>query len=219
MAFYSGSDQEQLSASRFIHLVNLPFHEAGISVLPLRTFHRCARRQPNATPSLPSSSAPSSTGGMSRRRGRLWWLGETAWTSPPTSDDARAGQLMLLGGVTAASGGLPRLGGVLRDLGWLRYDQPSAGSPMASGDVDPPGPCRGGYPLPAIQKGRVRPTARRFRRDPTRRAGERRLLVPGPGRDHQASRPSGRSGPPTHQRQRALLEVQPAPRRSGRSSR
>jgi hypothetical protein len=109
----------------FLHLINLPFHEAGhvfftpfgrfiqilggtlgqliIPAIVIVTF--ICQRQPYAA----------SVG--------LWWLGESFMDIAPYIDDARAGQLMLVGGVTGSEvEGYHDWEGILSRLGMTPYD-------------------------------------------------------------------------------------------------
>ena len=88
----------------FLHLVNLPFHEAGhVLFSPLGRFLQVAGG------TLMQLLVPAAVAiSFLRRRDRfgaavsLWWLGESLADVAPYADDARAGQLMLLGGVTGS---------------------------------------------------------------------------------------------------------------------
>lgn len=58
----------------------------------------------------------------------LWWLGQSFMDAAPYINDARAGQLMLLGGVTGRDApGYHDWENILRDLGWMQYDHTIAG--------------------------------------------------------------------------------------------
>jgi hypothetical protein len=109
----------------FLHLINLPFHEAGhvfftpfgrfiqilggtlgqliIPAIVIGTF--ICQRKPYAA----------SVG--------LWWLGESFMDIAPYIDDARAGQLMLVGGVTGSEvEDYHDWEGILSRLGMMPYD-------------------------------------------------------------------------------------------------
>ena len=88
----------------FLHLVNLPFHEAGhILFSPFGRFLQVAGGTIMQL-LVPAAVAVS----FLVRRDRfgaavaLWWLGESMADVAPYADDARAGQLPLLGGVTGS---------------------------------------------------------------------------------------------------------------------
>lgn len=64
----------------------------------------------------------------------LWWLGQSFIDIAPYINDARAGQLILLGGVTGRDvPGIHDWENILRDLGWLQYDHTIAGIVYAIG--------------------------------------------------------------------------------------
>lgn len=109
----------------FIHLVNLPFHEAGHIL-----FGFFGRFIGVLGGSLMQLLVPAIVlcAFVYRRNVfggavGLWWLGESFLDLAPYIDDARAGQLMLLGGVTGREvEDYHDWEVILRDLGWLRYD-------------------------------------------------------------------------------------------------
>lgn len=64
----------------------------------------------------------------------LWWLGQSFMDIAPYINDARAGQLILLGGVTGRDApGYHDWENILRDLGWMQYDHTIAGIVNAIG--------------------------------------------------------------------------------------
>jgi len=88
----------------FLHLVNLPFHEAGhVLFSPFGRFLSVAGGTLMQL-LVPGAVAAS----FLMRRDRfgasvsVWWLGESLADVAPYADDARAGQLPLLGGVTGS---------------------------------------------------------------------------------------------------------------------
>lgn len=88
----------------FLHLVILPFHEAGhVLFSPFGRFLQVAGG------TLMQLIVPAAVAiSFFRRRDRfgaavgIWWLGESLVDVAPYANDARAGQLMLLGGVTGS---------------------------------------------------------------------------------------------------------------------
>ena len=108
-----------------LHLVNLPFHEAGHVV-----FGAFGRFVGVLGGSLMQLIAPAVVmcafvyhrnvfGGAVG----LWWLGESFLDLAPYVDDARAGQLLLLGGVTGSEvEDYHDWEVILRQLGWLQSD-------------------------------------------------------------------------------------------------
>ena len=66
----------------------------------------------------------------------LWWLGESLMDIAPYIDDARAGQLMLLGGVTGSEvEDYHDWEGILSRLGMMQYDHALARFAFALGVV------------------------------------------------------------------------------------
>lgn len=122
---FHGLDADLLSGS-FMHVVNLVFHEAGHVVfglfgefvgvlggslmqwlMPLVVFVVfLVQRHP--------------FGGAVG----LWWFGQSLMDAAPYIGDARAGQLMLLGGVRGSEvEGYHDWERILGELGWLAYDR------------------------------------------------------------------------------------------------
>ena len=88
----------------FLHLVNLPFHEAGhILFSPFGRFLHVAGGTLMQL-IVPAAVATSFLIRLDRFGAAvsLWWLGESMADVAPYADDARAGQLPLLGGVTGS---------------------------------------------------------------------------------------------------------------------
>ncbi len=88
----------------FMHLVNLPFHEAGhILFFPFGRFIQVLGGTLGQwlIPLVVTISFLSKRDHFSASVG-LWWLGQSFMDIAPYMDDARAGQLMLLGGVTGS---------------------------------------------------------------------------------------------------------------------
>jgi len=120
----------------FLHLINLPFHEAGhIFFTPFGRFIQILggtlgqllipiivsgifiyQRQPYAA----------SVG--------VWWLGESFMDIAPYIDDARAGQLLLLGDVTGSEvEDYHDWEGILSRLGLMQYDHALARAAFSLG--------------------------------------------------------------------------------------
>lgn len=113
----------------FLHLINLPFHEAGhIFFTPFGRFLQILGG------SLLQLIVPAVVAGTFIYQGRhypavvgLWWLGESLLDLAPYIDDARAGQLMLLGGVTGSEvEDYHDWEGLLSRLGMMQYDHAMA---------------------------------------------------------------------------------------------
>ena len=121
--FAIAMDGDRLAAS-FMHLVHLPFHEAGhILFMPLGSF-LMALGGTLAQLMVPLLCA----GALLRRRDRfgtavaLWWTGQSLMDIAPYVADARALRLVLLGGHTGAEVEGHDWEAILGALGWLRYD-------------------------------------------------------------------------------------------------
>lgn len=109
----------------FLHLVNLVFHEAGhVIFTPLGRFIQILGG------TLGQLSIPAIVAGTFLYQRQpysasvgLWWLGESFLDIAPYIDDARAGQLMLLGGVTGSEvEDYHDWEGILGRLGMMAYD-------------------------------------------------------------------------------------------------
>jgi hypothetical protein len=108
----------------FLHMVNLPFHEAGhIVFLPLGEFMTVLGG------SLFQVIIPLVCAVAFLRRedwfamtACLWWVGENLVDLGPYIADARALQLPLLGGKTGAEVTGHDWEAILETLGWLRFD-------------------------------------------------------------------------------------------------
>ena len=88
----------------YMHLINLPFHEAGHVIFSL--FGRFIQVLGGTLgqlliPLIVSVSFLLRSNYFAMSVG-LWWLGQSFMDIAPYIDDARAGQLMLLGGVTGS---------------------------------------------------------------------------------------------------------------------
>jgi hypothetical protein len=113
-------------AESFLHMVNLPFHEAGHVLFgPFGDFPRALGG------TLGQLLVPAVCLGTFLLRTRdpfgasvaLWWLGENFMDIGPYIADARSGELLLLGGVTGRDvPGYHDWENVLGDLNLLRYD-------------------------------------------------------------------------------------------------
>lgn len=122
----------------FLHLVNLPFHEAGhIFFTPFGRFLQILGG------SLMQLIVPAVVAGTFIYQGRLysatvglWWLGESLLDLAPYIDDARAGQLMLLGGVTGSEvEDYHDWEGLLSRLGMMQYDHTLARCALGVGVI------------------------------------------------------------------------------------
>ena len=109
----------------FLHLINLPFHEAGhLLFIPLGRFMTILGG------SLGQILMPLVCLGTFLIKTRdpfgasvaLWWTAESFMDIAPYIDDARAMDLMLLGGVTGKETDGHDWNNILTMLGWLEYD-------------------------------------------------------------------------------------------------
>jgi len=109
----------------YMHLVNLPFHEAGHVFFSV--FGRFVQVLGGTLGQLliPLIVAVSFAvkGNHFAVSVGLWWLGQSFMDCAPYIDDARAGQLMLLGGVTGSEvEGYHDWENILTSIGMMRYD-------------------------------------------------------------------------------------------------
>jgi hypothetical protein len=124
----------------FLHLVNLPFHEAGHVI-----FRLFGRYMTSLGGSLGQLLMPLVCGAaliLTRRDSLgasvcLWWFGQNFIDLAPYINDARAGVLPLLGGNTGrdAPYGFHDWEFILNELGFLRYDHLIAGIAHKGGIV------------------------------------------------------------------------------------
>lgn len=108
-----------------LHLVNLPFHEAGhVLFAPFGRFIQIlgGTLMQLILPAVVAASFIFQRQPYAASVG-LWWLGENLLDIAPYIDDARAGQLMLLGGVTGSEvEDYHDWEGILSRLGMMQYD-------------------------------------------------------------------------------------------------
>ncbi len=121
----------------FMHSVNLVFHEAGhVLFSPFGRFMTILGGTLNQwlIPFVVMGAFLLKTRDTFGASVGLWWLGQSFMDAAPYINDARAGQLMLLGGVTGRDApGYHDWENILRDLGWLQYDHTIAGIVNAIG--------------------------------------------------------------------------------------
>lgn len=125
LRFFAHSLQAGYLFSSFMHLVHLPFHEAGhVLFIPFGRFLM------SLGGSLTQVLVPLVCLGTFLLRTRdtfgaavaLWWAGQSLMDLAPYIADARALQIVLLGGRTGAEVEGHDWEAILRTLGWLRYD-------------------------------------------------------------------------------------------------
>jgi hypothetical protein len=109
----------------FLHLINLPFHEAGhLFFSPFGRFIQVLGGTLGQwlVPLIVLCAFVLKGNPFGATVG-LWWLGESFLDIAPYMDDARAGQLMLLGGVTGSEvEDYHDWEVLLTKLGWMQYD-------------------------------------------------------------------------------------------------
>lgn len=123
--FMSSTIQSNYVGESFMHLINLPFHEAGhVFFSPFGRFmHVFGGTLGQWLVPFIVLCAFVAKGNPFGAAAGLWWLGESFLDIAPYMDDARAGQLMLLGGVTGSEvEGYHDWEVLLGKLGWLQYD-------------------------------------------------------------------------------------------------
>lgn len=136
----SSSIESNAAGNSFLHLVNLPFHEAGHIVFrPFGTFIT------SLGGTLGQLLMPSICMGVLLLKTRdpfgasvaLWWVGENFLDIAPYMNDARAGQLPLLGGNFGHSApyGFHDWQYLLTESGLLQYDHVLAKAAFAMGSV------------------------------------------------------------------------------------
>ena len=135
----------------YLHLVNLVFHEAGhVIFTPLGRFMQILGG------TLGQLIIPAIVVGVFLYQHQpysasvaFWWLGESLMDIAPYIDDARAGQLMLLGGVTGSEvEDYHDWEGILSRLGMMQYDHALAKAAFVSGLLlSLAAVCWGGYIL------------------------------------------------------------------------
>jgi len=125
LTFATSSVASNAAGLSFLHLVNLPFHEAGhILFAPFGRFLAILGG------SLLQVVIPLVCAWTLRRRTEdpfgaavcAWWAGENLVDLAPYIADARALQLILIGGHTGAEVEGHDWEALLTTLGWMRYD-------------------------------------------------------------------------------------------------
>lgn len=109
----------------FLHLVNLPFHEAGhIFFMPFGRFMTILGGSLGQVlmPLICLAVFLIQTRDPFAASVALWWTAESLMDLAPYIDDARALNLILLGGVTGKETDGHDWNNILTMLGWLEYD-------------------------------------------------------------------------------------------------
>lgn len=130
--FVFASVESNYAGESFLHLINLPFHEAGHVIFGfLGDFVRALGGTLGqlAIPAICLAAFLLRTRDPFAGSVALWWLAENFMDVAPYMADARSGELLLLGGVTGRDmPGYHDWETVLGDLGLLRYDKALAHS-------------------------------------------------------------------------------------------
>ncbi len=125
MRLMAGTIQSNHVGESFMHMVNLPFHEAGhIFFSPFGRFLQVFGGTLGQwlVPGIVLCAFVAKGNPFAASVG-LWWLGESFMDIAPYMDDARAGQLPLLGGVTGSEvEDYHDWEVLLTKLGWMQYD-------------------------------------------------------------------------------------------------
>jgi hypothetical protein len=122
----------------FMHLINLPFHEAGhIIFSPFGRFIMFLGGTLGQLliPLICTVALLLSSGQNFGAAVCLWWFGQNFLDVAPYINDARALNLILLGGVTGKETDGHDWENILRTLGWLKYDHLLAKLAYAAGAV------------------------------------------------------------------------------------
>ena len=109
----------------FLHLINLPFHEAGhLLFIPLGRFMTILGGSLGQIlmPLVCLATFLIKTRDPFGASVALWWTAESFMDIAPYINDARAMDLMLLGGVTGKETDGHDWNNILTMLGWLEYD-------------------------------------------------------------------------------------------------
>ena len=115
----------------FMHRVNLVFHEAGhVIFMPFGRFISILGGTLGQwlIPFIVMCAFLLQTRDTFAATIGLWWLGQSFMDAAPYINDARAGRMILLGGVTGSDQpGYHDWENILGNLGWLKYDHTIAG--------------------------------------------------------------------------------------------
>ena len=109
----------------FLHLINLPFHEAGhLLFIPLGRFMMILGGSLGQIlmPLICLATFLIKRRDLFGASVALWWTAESIMDIAPYINDARAMDLMLLGGVTGKETDGHDWNNILTILGWLEYD-------------------------------------------------------------------------------------------------
>jgi hypothetical protein len=123
--FMTASVESNYAGESFLHLVNLPFHEAGhVFFAPFGRFMIVfgGTLGQLLMPLICAGTFLLKTRDAFAASVALWWTAENFMDIAPYINDARALELILLGGVTGQEVEGHDWEYLLGSLGWLRYD-------------------------------------------------------------------------------------------------
>ena len=123
--FIFASMEESYAVMPFMHLVNLPFHEAGhIIFMPFGRFIMFLGGTLGQLlmPLICMCALLVTTRNTFGASASLWWLGQNFMDIAPYINDARALRLILIGGATGREVDGHDWENILGILGWLQYD-------------------------------------------------------------------------------------------------
>jgi hypothetical protein len=123
--FMTASVESNYAGESFLHLVNLPFHEAGhVFFAPFGRFMMVfgGTLGQLLMPLICAGTFLLKTRDAFAASVALWWTAENFMDIAPYINDARALELILLGGVTGQEVEGHDWEYLLGSLGWLRYD-------------------------------------------------------------------------------------------------
>ncbi len=125
LKFIFTSMENSYAVMPFMHLVNLPFHEAGHTIfMPFGRFIMFLGGTLGQLlmPLICMGGLLITTRNTFGASASLWWVGQNFTDIAPYINDARALQLILIGGVTGREVDGHDWENILDTLGWLRYD-------------------------------------------------------------------------------------------------
>lgn len=124
-AFITTPLETNYTGESFLHLINLPFHEAGhVIFIPLGRFMTILGGTLGQIlmPMICLGTFLIKTRDPFGASVALWWTAESLMDIAPYINDARALDLMLIGGVTGKESDGHDWNNILTMLGWLEYD-------------------------------------------------------------------------------------------------
>ena len=123
--FIFASIETSYAVMPFMHLVNLPFHEAGhVIFMPFGRFIMFLGGTLGqlVMPFICMCALLITTRNTFGASASLWWLGQNFMDIAPYINDSRALNLILIGGVTGREVEGHDWENILRTLGWQQYD-------------------------------------------------------------------------------------------------